>query len=227
MAWGMVAPAGAGDFFPEGNYVGWKEAVKEYYDTKMSVAERASMGMQDGILYSNFAAKFNLDRGPLAPHEQPTEYRIPRRYKSLASMIELVSRLIAVDEPLKNIIESLEPGVHQFWPIRITMPKDEVYPTQYYGLVIRQFFDSFSPDQSSQGSWSLYEGRNGYRRYSAMNETKTGFSQLAMNSNVFGSAHLWRERFLSRPNIIFSDALQAKIAEAGLRIPKHLKLKAI
>ena len=47
---------------------------------------------------------------------------------------------VHVSEPLKDIIEALEPGVHFYWPIRMTGPKGVEYPVRYYGMQIRHFF---------------------------------------------------------------------------------------
>lgn len=153
MVWGIASPTGFGDYFPGGDYVGWEECLKDYYDSEMSDAEKAEMGMEDRILYSKFSSKFIADKGPLKPHERPTEFRTRETRKSLASLIELSDQLLAVDEMLKGVIEGLEPGVHQFWPIRIVMPTGKEYPVRFYGMVIRQLLDSFSPEQSEEGSW--------------------------------------------------------------------------
>ena len=140
MVWGIEMPGSFGDFFPDGEYVGYDERLKAYYDNEMSDAEKAAMGMQDRLLLSRFSTKFTADKGPLKPHDCPKEFKTITSYKSLASLIKLNERLPAVDRNLKDSIERLEPGVHQFWPIKITMPKDKEYPVQYYGMVIRRFW---------------------------------------------------------------------------------------
>src|SRR5207245_173725 len=91
----------------------------------------------------------------------PTEYRMRETPKSLASLIQLTDRLLAVDATLKEIIETLEPGVHQFWPIRMPMPRGKDYPVPYYAMIIGRFIDSFVPEQSefnqtSRGSNSFF-----------------------------------------------------------------------
>jgi hypothetical protein len=58
--------------------------------------------------------------------------------KSLGSLVLLPDRLLAVDATLKEIIEGLEQGVHQFWPLRIIMPKGNELPVPYYGMVIHR-----------------------------------------------------------------------------------------
>ena len=53
-----------------------------------------------------------------------------------------------MDKALKDIIETLEPGVHQFWPIRIQTYKGIDHPTPYFGFVVGSFLDAFSPEHS-------------------------------------------------------------------------------
>lgn len=223
MAWGSVEPGSFGDFFPNGNYVGWKEQLRDYYQNEMSSAEKAEMEMEERILFSKFSGKFTKDRGPLKPQERPTEFRTVATHKSLASLIILNSRLLAVDASLKEVIETLEPGVHQFWPIRITMPKGKEYPVQYYGMVIRRFLDSFLPDQSESGSW--YKAESGL--YFVALPKKQLYGGLALSRDVIGTNHLWREHKLRNPVVFYSDALQAELGRRILRIPKHYKLREI
>jgi len=50
-------------------------------------------------------------------HEPPRSFNTVKGYKSLGSLIKLNNRILAVDQALRAIIERLEPGVHQFFPI--------------------------------------------------------------------------------------------------------------
>lgn len=148
MVWGLVDPSGFGDFLPGGDYIGWQERIKKYFDEEMTAGQRAAFDNWDVGFRGEVARKFTGDAGELEPHECPTEFRLRETRKSLGSLIEMKSRLLAVDEALKNIIENVEPGVHQFREIKITLPKGEYYPKPYYILVICYFFDSFVPDRS-------------------------------------------------------------------------------
>jgi hypothetical protein len=104
-------------------------------------------------------------------------------------------RLLAVDATLKKIIETLEPGVHQFWPIRMTMPKGKDYPVPYYGMIICRFIDSFVPEQS--------DVRQSEDVFFAKGPTKKVFGNLTVSNTVVAGAHLWRERRLLIPNVFF------------------------
>jgi hypothetical protein len=142
--------------------------------------------------------------------------------KSLGSLLLMTGRLLAVDATLKEIIEGLEPGVHQFWPLRITMPKGKETPVPYYGMVIRRFIDSFVPEQSI-----FHQVMKGEDFFYANGPTKKDYGNLTVSKRVVAGAHLWRERRLLMPNVFLSDDLQAEITRRGLRIPRHHQLKVV
>jgi hypothetical protein len=110
--WGLVEPSDFGDFFPDGDYVGWEEGIKRYFDEEMSAEQRAAFDNWDVSYRGEVASKFTEDRGRLEPHERPLEFRIMEAPKSLGSLLLLTDRLRAVDVALQEIIERLEPGVH-------------------------------------------------------------------------------------------------------------------
>ena len=226
MVWGLIEPGGRGDFFPGGTFTDWEPRLEKHFNEVLSDEDRKKLENRLAVYSHEVSRKFHLDLGPLEQHEIPREFMVGASYNSLASLIKTKDRLLAVDQKFKDIVESLEPGVHQFWPIQITMPKGRAYPEQYYGLVIGQFFDSFLQKQSPDECWRMF-GNYEAARFTAADTTKSIVGQLAMNASVFGSAHLWREKMLKRPNIFFSDTLQHRLSEAGLRLPKRLALKEV
>ena len=224
MVWCLKEPSGFGQFFLEGDYVGWQERLTQYYLEEMSDEEKANYNKNDVPDYIfQVACRFTMDRGPLKPHECPTEFQVQfSRAKSFGSLVKLTSKLLTVDEALKTIIETLDPGVHQFWPIEIKLPRGKPFPRQFYGLRIGRFLDSFSPEKSDKDAWWERKGR-----YYAENKTKAYFNRLALSSEAFGDAHLWRETRLQEPEICFSDSLKEAVDDAGLRLPKHYKMKEV
>jgi len=223
MVWGLVDPSNFGDFFPYGDYVGWEEGVKRHFDEEMSAEQRAAFDNWDVNYRETVSRKFTEDGGGLShPHQRPSEFRLDESRKSLGSLLLLTNRLLAVDAKLHEVIEGLEPGVHQFWPMRITQKNGEEYHVRYFGMIIRHFIDSFVPAQSVG-----YEGSDEANFFSTISPTKKGYGDLAVSKDAVAGSHLWREHRLKRPNILFSDDLQAKIASEGLRIPKHHQLKVV
>src|SRR5262245_43743289 len=76
MVGGVVQPGGLGDFFPNGDYVGWEEGIKRYFDEEMSAGQRAAFGNSHINYRYEISRKFTEDRGPLEPHECPLEFRM-------------------------------------------------------------------------------------------------------------------------------------------------------
>lgn len=225
MAWGVMEPSGFGEYFPDADYVGWHEAIRAYYATEMSDEEKAAMGMADRVLLSSFSDMFIEDRGPIPPQIAPTHLHCRKSYKSLASLLLTENRLLAVDGRLKAVIEALEPGVHRFWPIRITMPRGKEYPEPYFVMVIRQYIDSFRLDATERDVWKKTYGND--NQFRVRFPTKKYVTGLAFSAEAIGGAHLWREQRLIDPRVFISDELQGEISRLGLRIPKHFRLREV
>ncbi|SDE89255.1 hypothetical protein SAMN05216337_103849 [Bradyrhizobium brasilense] len=222
MVWGWYERSQFGDFFPNGDYVGWEEGLKQYFDEQMSAEQRAALNDWHVAYIGEVARKFREDRGLLEPRERPLEFRMEESRKSLGSLLHLTNGVRAVDATLHAIIEKLEPGVHQFWPLRITTPKGKDYPVPYYGIIVRRYIDSFVPEQSA-----VHQVSEGSTAYFANNPTKKGYGSLTVLKRVSVGAHLWHERRLLNPSLFFSDELQAAMTQWGLRVPTHHRLNAI
>jgi hypothetical protein len=225
MVWAWVEPSSFGDYFPNGDYVGWEERTQRYFWEEMSAEQREALGKSHIDYRYEVSRKFTEDMGPIEPHERPSEFRLLERAKSLGSLIILNDRLLAVDATLREIVETLEPGVHQFWPLRITLRNGIEYPGPYYGMIIRRFIDSFVPEQSdahqAAGASKLFDF------FYTKSPTKKAYGNLTVLKSVAAGNHLWRERRLHSPGVFFSDDLQAEITRRGLRIGKSHQLKAI
>ena len=85
MVWAWVEPGSFGEFFAGGDYVGWKEEIKRYFDEEMSAEQRAAFDNWDVSYRGEVARKFREDRGLLEQHERPSEFRMMDARKSLAS----------------------------------------------------------------------------------------------------------------------------------------------
>ncbi len=243
MAWALKEPMSFGFYWPDGEFVGWDEQLYEYFETEISRAEKEQMLKKyydrEGVNFGK-SELWNIRRywkiqlvesmvgeigdfvgqeAPLDPRLFPRVFKTVRTYKSLAAMIETESRIVAVNEALKNIIERLEPGVHQFHPFRIMMPRGREYPEPYHVLRIGRVLDSFIPVEGT------YMGTLGRGKLLAIDDTKKYLNKLAFSREKISGAHLWREKVLSRPNILMSDTLKQAIDDVGLRIFRHHKVK--
>ena len=232
MVWGVIMPSGFGDYFPDGEFDVFDELLTQRFNA-MPPEEKALYpltGLNSYIrhVYEKFVRPqgstdgSNPRLGPIADHEWPPEYALQKRYSSLGSLLKMNNRLLAVDETLKDIIERVEPGVHLFRRVIITMPRGVIYQMPYYTLVIGRFLDSFDPDKCDAGSV-----RRSAPYYAAVNENKQGMKGIAFSKGKFGGAHLWRELNVLDPDICMSDTLMAEISKTGLRLPKHYQMKEV
>lgn len=144
--------------------------------------------MEDRPLFSKLMKYYLSDMGEVPNALLPSEWQIKKSYSNLASLITLWC-FLAVDEELKSVIERIEPGVHQFWPVKILMPRGKVYPKQYYGMVIRNFRDSFVPRESE---YNRYQSSDDM--YFASGDAKRDYADLCFKQQNLKGVHLWREK---------------------------------
>ncbi|AUQ65763.1 hypothetical protein PhaeoP78_00880 [Phaeobacter inhibens] len=222
MVWGLLKPKGFGDYWPDGEFSGWDEALKDYYKNEMPDEERAALGLEEHFFPSSVVRKFTMDLGPVKPRECPKEFHAVKAHNKLADLIGTENGVFAVSEVFKFLIEELEPGVHQFWPLKIIMPGGQLYPAPYYGIVIGRFLDSFVPEQCPDGIWLHKKNRS-----LALSTTKKDFLKMPLSRDVFQGAHLWRENRPNYPLLFLSDELRSRVSRANLRLTPIYQLKSV
>ncbi len=161
---------------------------------------------------------------PVQPHEWPTEYVCERVYKREAAIVKFTNRMHAVVEPLRDIIERLEPGVHQFNPIRVLLPKGVEHPVPHYMMVVGRWLNAFRLEESDPGCVRVSAGNTASVGGA---EDKAKYAGVAMATAEIGNAHLWCERKLRGPTFYMSDRLKDEVTKAGLRLPPHYKMKSV
>ena len=242
MVWGISLPRSGGPYGPYGEFEGpvdhygggWNHRLKTYFREQMSDEERAVFedGAGNGALrYSSFAwgkliyeigTKDGPDGVPFTPieaHEPPRFFSTEKGYDQLASIISLPGRVWAVDEPMKTIVERLEPDIHQFFPIEIRMPRGKVYPVCYFTLVVGRYIDSLVPDKCKEGVLRP----NGPHKYHS-DDSKKAIAGRAFSRAKFGNAHLWRERAFGEWFTCLSDELHDEIRKMNLLMPKYYRM---
>ncbi len=241
MVWGMAIPDKFGEFWPDGEFKGWNASLMQHIlkqppEIQRALFDRSGDPMEAVVDYPVYVCgKFKSEVGsigfpehppftPIQEHEPPRSFDTVKSYSSLGSIIALKFGLLAVDDALKAIIERLEPRFHQFYPIEIRMPKEQNYSESYHIFVICQYFDSFLPENSNDNAFRVIPNSNNKLSYDG---SKKSISGLAVSKNIFGSAHIWRERRFSRIITCFSDEFQAEIDASGLRIPPQYKMMVV
>lgn len=241
MAWGMDHPKGFGKYWPNGEYEGWDKTLTEYFETKMPANQKAlfkeAVEFFGANAYRSFVHQKFIDEigslgdgmlpplSPIEPHEAPRRYRLERPPQSLASLIMMSGGPMAVEEPLKDLIEQLEPGVHFFSPIEIVTKSNKLFPKQYFAMAIGKFVDSLSPADSNPES--LEESTYNKGEFQVRWYPGPGIKGLALSRSAVGNAHVWRERRLISEQLFFSDRLIDEIHKANLLLPPHYRVKEI
>lgn len=242
MAWAVDFKSEIGQFFPSGDYLELRERLHTYFTQEMPPEERAAFGHKvdyRGWVFEKFVKEIGIlhpgDRAVLTPpldHEWPRAFQAERKIRSLGSLVQTTNAVLAVDEAMKGLIESLEPGVHQFRPITFLQPNSEVFPATYFTMIIGQFRDSFIPDPETEGDlWKRLStlDANKVRRFtgtylfSALSAEP--YARLSLSSAATEGAHLWREHNLRGPDFFISDALHDAIKKAKLKIPQNFKVR--
>jgi len=251
MVWAIEFPSDYNEFFPQGDFKGYDEAMAAHYQAEIRPSKISRTGSAfiftkeapldgDGKPYEVFSSyaldvseKFHAPIGeprphrarllPVQPHEWPQEYVYERVYKRRASIVKLPNRMFAVEDDLRNLIEALEPGIHSFNPIRMTLPKGVEHPIQHHMMIVGRWLHSFRMDLSDESF--LRKSIEGSASFRAPPTGKV--AHVAMDSAVIGDAHIWCERRLRGLRYYISDTLHSEAAKLGLRLPKQFKLMAL
>ena len=229
MVWGFEPASRFGPFRPDGDFVGYYEQLDANLDS-MTPDEQEFYGNSKPAYRLHVCQCLLYEHGTMhgekrlfravEENEWPREYRINRRYPRLGSFMQITGMLLVVDVALKELIEKLEPGIHQFRPIRMSYKPEELHPGEFFTMMIGTFLTSFDPQQSEE-----FKNIGGCYRSNYFNQINA--SKLAMKRLQFLNCHLWRERELKTPEFFVSDTLQDEIRRAGLLMPDMYRMKEV
>lgn len=251
MVWGLFFNIEYNAFFPRGDFRGFEAALAAQYNARQVPGLTPNHPPQyvftddrpidgDGRPYEAFSTysyevseKFHSELGesgrhrppllPVAPHEWPREFVYKRTYARQSALMMGPNRMYFVTEPLRDIIERLEPRVHRFNPLKVLLPKGQEHPMQHHMMVVGNWLSAFRPQQSDPKSLRDTESTAPIIGL----PLKECFRGVALSAEAIGSAHLWCERHLRTVTFLMSDRLQAAIATAGLTIPPHYRMRLV
>lgn len=240
MVWIMSLPTGFGEFWPSGGFEDadisgandWVDRLKAYIVGQPEARQKELMPSGALYRYGYFVAqKFKTEIGtqpsgdlppvtPVLEHEAPKTFNTKKACKKLGDLIMLNSRILAVSEKLRSIIEDIEPGVHQFFPISIVQPRS-TYPEKFYTFVIRNYRDSFRDMENVLPK--LTDGES----YTFTEIGKSGASKMYFDQSQVGGAHVWRERRFNEFIVNFSDKFVEYALDAEMRLPRMYQAKEL
>ena len=242
MVWAVSMPSDFGPFFPGGDFPDFRERLEAYRSNDMPDAEREALRGRSSYsrwVFQKFTHEIGVKRSggpvltPLRDHEWPQEFQARRPIKNLGVVFKAINRVLAVNEQMKDLIERIEPGVHQFRPLTVLQPDSTPFPGSYFTMVIGQFRDAFQPEDTEQKLWRevSYTDNNNQTvitgLYTCLAVGEESYARLAFSRRVIGDAHLWRDSRLLGPDYYISDVLRDEIKRAKLRIPRPLRVKEV
>jgi hypothetical protein len=137
---------------------------------------------------------------PQKPEHFPKWLRFKTVEKTVQDFYKDQAGWLIVSERIKTRIEELEPGVHQFFPVRL-LQKDGSEPWgQFYYLNIRRIVFSIDVEESPHFHWvTTVSERFPKRRSHKLTLTpqtplRATFPLLVYRSEIVGKCHIWRER---------------------------------
>ncbi|CAK0758639.1 putative PAS domain-containing protein [uncultured Gammaproteobacteria bacterium] len=121
-----------------------------------------------------------------------------------------------VTEAFRAMVEELEPGVHQFFPVEVTRKNGEPLEKQYYLLNVCQAIDAVIIDRSDV-EWT-YTSLNipGLTRIPVLQLTR-GSPHFTLSGPAIAGRHIWRGKSELSSLMFFSDALMQRVLEQRMR----------
>ena len=150
----------------------------------------------------------DIDSEPIPPEWQPqsvlhADYVPEANYTPDNPDISYISgEAPCVSVAIRDMIEALEPNVHQFFPVDIYGVDGVIREPRRYFLNVCQRVDAIV-----EGNYSVLD--DGERLYYA-----SSLNPLKIRRQDVSHLHLWRDKHLSG-GIFVSDALYRQIADAG------------
>ena len=148
--------------------------------------------------------------------EAPWDLEILRKRKVLPDFFSIRGEF-GVSRAFKEILEELEPGVHQFFPIKAQRIDGEPVAGEYFIFVTCVLLDTaLIPEMSNVIQLGKVETFPNGLTYDSIYYTASGPGPdtFTLDRKVIGDHHAWCDERL--PKIFFSDEFVARIEAAKL-----------
>ena len=148
----------------------------------------------------------------LTAEQVPKKIKITglRKTAKLPDAFRVLNGLPLVSDPLRNIIEQLDPKLHQFFPVEVALPAGREPDTGYNVFIVTTKKRTIMPELSDV---------SGPSRWGSYNLQSPG-SNVSFSPECREGAHIWREeRF--RGQLFMSDELEAAMRSEELNYLKY------
>lgn len=162
-------------------------------------------------------------RNWLRPEEAPDSAVVAKKYKKVRDAFFLDGAVFIVQKPIRDAIEALDPGLHQFLPIDVTHAGGKPGPDHpCFLLNVQVRADSLVEDERFMSVDALPGGR--VRMTIRDHVLADGKIKPEVDAAAIPQAHLWREsRVIGTGTFMMSDELHAAIRNAGCKFFKSFQ----
>ncbi|UWQ20643.1 imm11 family protein [Jannaschia sp. W003] len=152
----------------------------------------------------------------LSLDDVPEYFVLKRARTDLPDMFWGSAQLIIVSERYRDIIEDLDPGVHQMWPMEIRRRRAGPVPGKWFGLNVRARAKTIVKERSS-----VQVSRGGTQVFGIVTRSMTFIDHmkfnLAVDETIEVGHNLWWDNTLDEAALFCSDAFHDAVVEAGLK----------
>lgn len=160
--------------------------------------------------------------GPIDVEKAHPYLIVEKSRPELPDMFWGTDAILVVSGAYRDIIEKLDPGIHQLWPIEMRRKRKGPYPGRWYGLNIRPRAASIQVDGSETWIATGSKTLGTPDRIVVRNSFK-----VAVRKDDLPDVNLWWDDGLDEPVILCSDALRDAVVEAGLKSIPMIRAKVV
>jgi len=84
----------------------------------------------------------------LLPNKLPKKLVLRKTVKNLRDAFRSINGISLVSDSLRDVIETLDPGLHQFFPIQVEFPRGKVVEKKYNVIIVRETKKTIIPELS-------------------------------------------------------------------------------
>jgi len=118
-----------------------------------------------------------------------------------------------VSSVIKELVEEIEPGVHQFFPLRVEGREGRPLTNRFLWVLCNRIA---SVDRNKT-NLTLYKGHIWRSEYKVGNQrVKIDNSVLFFSNEISSGFHFWRDKEISRSPIFLSDDAARRLSEVRL-----------
>ncbi|NSX55129.1 imm11 family protein [Parasulfitobacter algicola] len=188
-----------GPQFQIGGFIGFEEQIPD-------LNTRANLSS----VYAEGTRKLGSD-------EVPKTFKLSKARDSLPASFMVQDGLYIVQKPFRDLIEQLDPGLHQFFPIEVRHRNGTPHDPPCYAINVTETRDSIVDDQSTVDKF-VTDPENTDKRIVYFKK------DITIDPSKLTNIHLWREVRYPK-SLLMSDELRDALKETGLRMPRCFKAK--